>query len=109
MIKKLYYVRTNGYDMVVSVDAKGRVKSITKNNEFPILREDTKEEQARKFLESIEDDSEWEDFGIIDDLDEWMGTNLSHDQSEIITEIEKLLTTIKLSMLFLCLLGLSTL
>lgn len=89
MMKKLYYVHTNGYDMVVSADAEGRVMSIPQNDEFPILYEDTKKEQARDFLDSIWDDSGWEDFGVVDDLDEWMGLNAAHDSSEIIAEIEK--------------------
>lgn len=75
--------------MAVSVDEDGRVMCLTQTDNFPILHDGTKEEQAREFLESIEDDSEWEDFDIVDDLDEWMGTNASHDRSEIIAEIEK--------------------
>ena len=63
-MKKLYYVRTNGYDMVVSVDENKECRYLTETSEFPYLLSMEDEEQranATEFLESIEDDSSWED------------------------------------------------
>lgn len=61
-MKKYYFIKTNGYNMVASV-SEDECRYITENNEFPILPDDPEkqEEVARKFLESIEDDSSWED------------------------------------------------
>lgn len=62
-MKKLFYVRTNGYDMVVSVDNQGDCRYMTENQYFPSLSEDpdVMHEQILDFLESIEDDSSWSD------------------------------------------------
>lgn len=59
-MRKLFYVRTNGYDMVVSVDSDGDCRYMIENEYFPILAEDP-EERAKEFLNSIEDDSSWQD------------------------------------------------
>lgn len=62
-MKKLYYVRTNGYDMVVSVDNYGDCRYMTENQYFPSLSEEPEvmHEQILDFLQSIEDDSSWSD------------------------------------------------
>lgn len=62
-MKKIYYVRTNGYDMVVSVDNCGDCRYMTENQYFPSLSEEPEvmHEQILDFLKSIEDDSSWSD------------------------------------------------
>lgn len=62
-MKKVYYVVTNGYDMVVSVDQEGECRYMTENEYFPVLSDDPseKQRQALDFLRTIEDDSSWED------------------------------------------------
>lgn len=85
MMKKLYFVRTNGYDMLVSYDTDKCVRYLTEIEDFP---KDDKE--IDKFLESIEDDSSWECDGYVDDLEGWLNLD-GHlgDVSEILFEIEK--------------------
>lgn len=82
MMKKLYYVVTNGYDMVVSVDSENNCRYLTQTEDFPT---NPSCEEAKQFLESIEDDNTWEDdctydeiFGDIDKFNE-----------EILAEVEK--------------------
>ena len=61
MKKDLYFVWTNGYNMVVSVDENNDCRYMTENNEFPhITNDEEKGKAATAFLESIEDDSSWE-------------------------------------------------
>ena len=62
-MKKVYYVVTNGYDMVVSCDQEGACRYMTENEYFPVLPDDPseKQRQALDFLRTIEDDSSWED------------------------------------------------
>lgn len=63
-MKKLYFVETNGYNMIVSVDRDNNCRYLTEIDEFPyIVNNDTeeKEQKALEFLESVEDDSSWED------------------------------------------------
>ncbi|MCI6676071.1 MAG: hypothetical protein MSG78_04065 [Clostridiales bacterium] len=62
-MKKLYFVETNGYNMIVSVDKDNDCRYLTETDEFPYMVNDTSEEKERKaldFLESVEDDSSWE-------------------------------------------------
>lgn len=61
-MKKYYFIKTNGYNIIVSV-SEYECRYITENNEFPVLPDDTEEQEevARNFLETIEDDSSWED------------------------------------------------
>lgn len=92
-MKNLYYVRTNGYDMVVSVNKDKEVRYLTETVDFPALSNLDDEDQiviAKEFLESIEDDSTWENAGVVEDLDEWLNLD-GHlgDASEIIINIEK--------------------
>ena len=92
-MKNLYYVRTNGYDMVVSANEDKEVRYLTETGDFPVMNGLDDEDQvvnAKEFLESIEDDSTWESAGIVEDLDEWLNLD-GHlgDASEIIVNIEK--------------------
>ena len=64
MIKKLYFVETNGYNMLVSVDGDNNCRYLTETDEFPYIVNNDVEEKERKaleFLKSVEDDSLWED------------------------------------------------
>ena len=57
-MKKLFYVRTNGYDMVISVDENNDCKYLTQNECFPNLPD---EEEAKDFLREIDSVYDWED------------------------------------------------
>lgn len=62
-MKELYFVYTNGYNMVISVDEHKNCRYLTETEDFPYLLNLNKEEQisaAKEFLNSIEDDSSWE-------------------------------------------------
>lgn len=90
-MKKLLYVKTNGYDMLVSVDGENNVRYLTETGDFPVLSEEPGEqlERALEFLNSVEDDSSWEDAGEVESLDEWLNLDgHAGDVSEIIAEIE---------------------
>ena len=63
-MKKIYFVETNGYNMVVSVDEDKNCRYLTETEDFPYVINDDTEEKEQKvldFLESVEDDSSWED------------------------------------------------
>lgn len=95
MTKRLLYVRTNGYDMLVSVDEENNVRFLTETEEFPYIvtlydDDGTREDIAREFLESVEDDSGWEMAEDVEDLDKWLGIDWNAaEHSVIIAEIEK--------------------
>lgn len=64
MKKLLYFVKTNGYDMLVSVDEHNNCKYLTETQDFPYITNDDTDVAERKvldFLKDIEDDSSWED------------------------------------------------
>lgn len=84
-MKKLYYVRTNGYDMLVSYDEDKCIRYLTETNDFP--RNDDK---ISEFLGSVEDDSSWEYEENVEDLESWLNLD-GHlgDASEILAETEK--------------------
>lgn len=92
MMKKLYYVRTNAYDEVVSVDDENYCRVFSETEDFPYLvdlDDGERKEKALEFLRKIEDDSSWEEYGIIENLSEWLDLDgNSGDASEIIAEIE---------------------
>ena len=79
-MKKLYYVRTNGYDMVVSVDKQDNIRFLTETEDFPYH---PNEEEALSFLEEVEDDSSWDDSykGTFDDF-------IAGDEVEVLAQIE---------------------
>lgn len=85
MMKKLYYVRTNGYDMLVSYDINNDVRYLTETNDFPV-----NDSEIEEFLENVEDDSSWEYEENVEDLENWMNLD-GHlgDASVILAEIEK--------------------
>lgn len=85
MMKKLYFVETDGYDMVVSVDNENKCRYLTENKEFPYIVNDdfgSKEREALEFLNSVEDDSSWEDDCEYEQI-------FKEFPVEIIAEIEK--------------------
>lgn len=62
-MKELYFVYTNGYNMVISVDEQKNCRYLTETEDFPYLLNFSKEEQisaAKEFLNSIEDDYSWQ-------------------------------------------------
>ena len=79
-MKKIYYERTNDYDMVVSVDEDNDVRYITETNEFP-----RSDENIEKFVAGIEDDSSWEDDIDYSDIEKMVESG----DAEIIFEMEK--------------------
>lgn len=87
MKKKLYFVVTNGYNMLISVDGNKNCKYLIENEEFPYILDDDPEEQKRKvldFLESIElaDDLSWDEDCTYEQLFEGF-------PDKIIAEVEK--------------------
>lgn len=86
-MKKLYFVQTSGYNMVVSVDEENDCRYLTENEEFPYISDDEPENKKRnalEFLESVEDDSSWEDDCTYEQIFEEFP-----DDIEIIAEIKK--------------------
>ena len=85
MMKKLYYVRTNGYDMLVSQDDDNDVRYLTENKYFL-----SNDDDILAFLRSVEDDTSWELEENVEDLEEWLNID-GHlgDASVILAEIEK--------------------
>ena len=86
-MKKLYFVKTNGYNMLVSVDDEYNCRYLTETEDFPYITNDEPEiqkEKALDFLETVEDDSGWEDDCSYDQIFEEFP-----DDIEIIAEIEK--------------------
>lgn len=84
MMKKLYFVATGDYDMVVSVDGERSCRYLTETNDFPVLSgmdTEQKEQAIREFLEAIEDDSSWNDGCVYDQI--------FADGIEVLAEIEK--------------------
>ena len=79
-MKKLYYVKTNGYDMVVSVDKEDNIRFLTETEDFPYH---PNEEEALPFLEEVDDDSGWDDSykGTFDDF-------IAGDEVEVLAQIE---------------------
>ena len=70
-MKKLYYIKTNGYDMVVSQE-NGVVKYITESDapEFFVGSKD-----AMELLKSVEDDTSWNDDITQADLETIINSN----------------------------------
>ena len=84
MMKKLYFCETNSYNMVVSVDSENNCRYLTETNDFPyIAGMDTvqKKQVAKGFLETVEDDSGWED--------DCTYSQIFADGVEVLAEIEK--------------------
>lgn len=78
-MKKLYYISTNAYDMVVSDDGEIR-RVLADSSSFAVCDHF---DRAAEFLNEIEDDSSWEE------LEETVEEILAHDEVEIIAECER--------------------
>lgn len=78
-MKKLYYISTNGYDMVVSDDGETR-RALADSSSFAVCDH---RDRAAEFLNEIEDDSSWEE------LEETIEEILENDEVEIIAECER--------------------
>lgn len=78
MKKKLYFVITNAYDMVISDD--GEIRRILFDN--PACNLYIQRERASEFLQEVEDDSSWEEYSeTVDEL-----TDV--EETRILAEIE---------------------
>lgn len=78
-MKKLYFISTNGYDMVVSDDGETR-RVLADSSSFAVCDHC---DRAAAFLNEIEDDSSWEEWDVtVEEI-------LAHDEVEIIAECER--------------------
>lgn len=65
MKKKLYFVTTNAYDMLISDD--GETRRVLIDNSWANLH--MQSERASEFLQEVEDDSSWQEFAeTVDEL-----------------------------------------
>lgn len=94
--KKLYFIETNAYSMIVSVDSNKKCRYLIENNkcEFPHLwqmEEEKRKRAAVKFLKTVEDDSSWRDNLTYTELfdEEHMRSYDNPDGFVIVAEIEK--------------------
>ena len=81
MKKKLYFVTTNAYDMVISDD--GEVRRVLFDN--PACNLYIQRERANEFLQEVEDDSSWDEFE--ETVDELMDEEGARILAEIETDI----------------------
>ena len=78
MKKKLYFVTTNAYDMLISDD--GETRRVLIDNSWGNLR--MQRERVDEFLREVEDDSSWQEFAeTVDELTDG-------EETRIIAEIE---------------------
>lgn len=78
-MKKLYYISTNGYDMIVSDDGEVR-RALADSSRFAVCEH---RDRAAEFLNEIGDDSSWEE------LEETIEDLLKFDEVEIVAECER--------------------
>lgn len=91
-MKKIYYVYTNGYDMVVTISSENEVKYLTENDYFPAISwgQDDYEKRALEFLETqVEDDSFFETGMTYEDFWGLVYEGYNSGNFVIIAEIEK--------------------
>lgn len=79
-MKKLYYVRTNGYDMLVTYDEEEKIARYTEElDPLPFLGH----------LEDVEDDSSWQIAEEVENLEEWLGIGKGDaEEPEILESID---------------------
>ena len=82
-MKKLYYIKTNGYDMVASQED-GVVKYITES-EAPEFFMGSKD--AMELLKSVEDDTSWNDDITQADLETIINSNETDVCAELNVEL----------------------
>lgn len=94
-MRKLYYIETNGYDMVLSLDEDGTIRMLSESIDFPALFpgmcQKEKQRKAIDFLKEIEDDSSWEEIklhgeNIHEMVEHWYGKD---DPAQVIAGVEK--------------------
>lgn len=78
-MKKLYYVRTNGYDMLVTYDKEEGVARFLNTVDVSCYL---------GHLDLIEDDSSWEIAEDVVDFEEWLGIGQGSESPEIIESID---------------------
>lgn len=73
-MKKLYYVRTNGYDMLATYDEEEKIVRYENNIDVtPFLGN----------LEAVEDDSSWDIDEDVESFEEWLGIGSDSEAPEI--------------------------
>ena len=93
MTKTLYLIRTNAYNVVVSLDQEDNVRFLTQNESFPLViltaRDEEDADVAIEFLNSVEDDSSWEEMSR-EDLEKLINPDYNMAEKPIvIAKIEK--------------------
>lgn len=79
-MKKLYYVRTNGYDMLVTYDEENQI--VRYANEIDVT-------PLLGHLDQVEDDSSWEIAEGVEDLEAWLGIGRGDaEEPEILDSID---------------------
>ena len=83
-MKKLMRVETNASTMFVTYDDEEKIVRVLDNEETNPI---TDEEKVR--LEDVEDDSSWDMFEDVEDVEEWLGIDYNNpDTPRIVEEIE---------------------
>lgn len=83
-MKKLMRVETNASTMFVTYNDEEKIVRVLDNEETNPI---TDEEKVR--LEDVEDDSSWDMFEDVEDVEEWLGVDYNNsDTPRIIEEIE---------------------
>ena len=80
---KLFYIRTNGFDLVASVDEDDITRVMTENDCFPKEKD---EKSINDFLNSIEDNSSWK---IVDTMEWWTELATEIRSKDILAKIKK--------------------
>lgn len=79
-MKKLYYVRTNGYDMLVTHDENDCIARFMNTVDVSVYLGN---------LDLVEDDSSWDIAEDVEDLEEWLGIgNGDQEEPEILESID---------------------
>lgn len=80
-MKKLMRVDTNASTMFVTYDDEEKIVRVLDNEETNPI---TDEEKVR--LEDVEDDSSWDMFEDVEDVEEWLGIDYNNPDAPIIVE-----------------------
>lgn len=75
-MKKLMKVETNASTMFVTYDEETKIAMVLDN------------EETNADIRTVEDDSSWELYEDIEDIEDFLGCNADCDASEIVDEIE---------------------
>ena len=78
-MKKLMKVDTNASTMFVTYDEETKIAMILDNEETNAVNSD---------IRTVEDDSSWELYKDVEDIEEFLGCNADCDASEIVDEVE---------------------